>query len=35
MRNNTKDTTLKKNYLQKWRFIIKKYELAKAGKHPQ
>ncbi len=35
MRNNTKDTTLEKNYLQKWRFLIKEYELVKAGKHPQ
>jgi hypothetical protein len=35
MRNNNNDKTLEKNYIQKWRFLIKEYELTKAGKHPQ
>lgn len=34
MRINTEDLTLKRNYLQKYRFLIKEYELVKAGKHP-
>lgn len=35
MRHNTKDTTLEKNYIQKWRFLIQEYELVKNGKHAQ
>ena len=35
MRNNTNDTTLTRNYIQKWRFLINEYELVKSGKHPQ
>ena len=35
MRNNTQDQTLERNYIQKWRFLIKEYELVKAGNHPQ
>lgn len=35
MRNNTNDTTLERNYIQKWRFLINEYELVKSGKHPQ
>jgi len=35
MRQNSKDTTIERNYIQKWRFLIKEYELTKAGKHPQ
>lgn len=35
MRHNTKDETLRRNYLQKWRFLISEYELVKAKKHPQ
>lgn len=35
MRHNTNDKTLEKNYIQKWRFLIKEYELTKARKHPQ
>lgn len=34
MRINSQDTTLKKNYLQKYQFLIKEYELVKAKKHP-
>ena len=35
MRKNTEDKTLMKNYIQKWRFLIREYELTKAGKHPR
>ena len=34
MRINTQDLTLKKNYLQKYRFLINEYELVKQNKHP-
>ncbi len=34
MRNNTQDQTLKKNYIQKYQFLIKEYEQVKAGQHP-
>ena len=34
MRNNTNDKTLEKNYIQKWRFLIREYQLVKAKKHP-
>lgn len=34
MRNNNKDDTLKKNYLQKYQFLITDYELVKQKKHP-
>jgi hypothetical protein len=34
MRNNANDTTLKRNYIQKYQFLIKEYELVKARKHP-
>ena len=33
MRNNTSDETLKRNYLQKYRFLIKEYEEVKAKRH--
>ena len=35
MRNNTQDNTLKKNYLQKYQFLIEEYELVKTKQHPQ
>ena len=35
MRINTQDLTLTKNYLQKYRFLIKEYELIKAKQHPK
>lgn len=35
MRNNSQDETLKRNYLQKYQFLIKEYELIKAKQHPQ
>ena len=34
MDNNTKDNTLKKNYIQKYQFLIEEYELVKAKRHP-
>ena len=35
MRINTQDETLKRNYLQKYRFLIREYERVKAKQHPQ
>ena len=34
MRNNSKDQTVERNYQQKWRFLVKEYELVKAKRHP-
>ena len=34
MRINTNDLTLKRNYLQTYRFLIKDYEMVKQGLHP-
>ena len=34
MRNNSNDRTVERNYIQKWRFLIREYELVKAKKHP-
>ena len=34
MRNNSRDRTIERNYIQKWRFLVKEYELVKAKKHP-
>ena len=34
MRNNSEDQTLERNYIQKWRFLVKEYELVKANRHP-
>lgn len=34
MRNNSQDETIKRNYLQKYRFLISEYELVKAKQHP-
>lgn len=34
MRNNTQDMTLQRNYLEKYRFLIKEYELVKQKGHP-
>ena len=34
MRDNTRDKTLQRNYLSKWRFLIQEYEQVKAGRHP-
>lgn len=34
MRINTQDQTLKKNYLQKYQFLVQEYELVKAKQHP-
>lgn len=35
MRINTQDERLKRNYLQKYRFLIKEYEQVKAKNHPK
>lgn len=35
MRINTSDLTLKRNYLQKYQFLIKEYELVKSKQHPR
>lgn len=35
MRHNTKDSTLERNYLEKYRFLIREYEQVKAGIHPR
>lgn len=32
MRNNSTDQTLKKNYIQKYQFLIEEYERVKAGR---
>lgn len=35
MRNNSQDETIKRNYIQKYRFLMSEYELVKSGKHPK
>jgi hypothetical protein len=35
MRINSQDQTIKKNYIQKYRFLIKEYEDVKKGVHPR
>lgn len=35
MRNNSKDETLKRNYLQKYQFFISEYEAIKRREHPK
>jgi transposase InsO family protein len=35
MRDNSFDRTIERNYLQKWRFLIKEYEEVKAGQSEQ
>ena len=35
MRLNSQDATIKRNYLQKYRFLIKDYESVKNNKHPK
>ncbi len=34
MRSNGRDETLKRNYIQKYQFLIKEYEEVKAKRHP-
>jgi hypothetical protein len=34
MRINTNNLTLQRNYLEKYQFLMKKYELVKQKKHP-
>jgi len=34
MRNNSQDSTLKKNYIQKYQYLIQEYEEVKEKKHP-
>ena len=35
MRDNSNDRTVERSYIQKWRFLIREYELVKAKKHVQ
>ena len=35
MRNNSKDSTIEKNYIRHWQHMCKEYETVKAGKHPE
>ena len=35
MRNNTQDKTIERNYLSKWKYTMKEYELVKKRQHPQ
>lgn len=35
MRNNNRDNTLKRNYIQKYQFLVEEYELVKTKKHPK
>lgn len=35
MRLNSQDETIKRNYIQKYRFLIREYELIKSKKHPK
>jgi len=35
MRNNSQDETIKRNYIQKYRFLIKDYERVKNKEHPR
>ncbi len=35
MRNNSQDDTIKRNYIQKYRFLISEYEEVKARRHPR
>lgn len=35
MRDNSSDKTIERNLMQKWRFLIREYELVKAKQHPQ
>ncbi len=34
MRNNSNDKTLNRNYLRKWRFLLREYDLVKQKRHP-
>ena len=34
MRDNSKDRTIERDYIQKRRFLIKEYQLVKAKRHP-
>ena len=35
MRDNSTDRTIERNYVQKWRSLIRDYELVKAKCHPR
>lgn len=35
MRDNSKDKTIERNYVQKYQFLIKEYQLVKQKKHPR
>ena len=34
MRDNRKDTTIRRNYIEKYHFLIKEYEQVKRKEHP-
>ncbi len=34
LRGNSQDKTIERNYQQKWKFLIREYEITKAKKHP-
>ena len=35
MRDNSNDRTIERNYVQKWRFVVREYEQVKAKRHPK
>ena len=35
MRDNSKDSTMERNYIRHWQYMCQEYELVKAGKHPK
>ncbi len=35
MRNNSNDKTLNRNYLSKWRFLLREYDLVRQKRHPK
>ena len=35
MRGNSEDRTIVRNYIEKYRFLIREYELVRSGQHPQ
>ncbi len=35
MRDNSKDSTIERNYIRNWQHLCEEYETVKAGKHPK
>ena len=35
MRDNSKGSTIERNYIRNWQYMCQEYELIKAGKHPK